>query len=326
MLPLLAPIGRALPDSPDSWNARHHGHAGFSVPLMITAQYSDSTSRRFFCKSSGSEAMFSSEFYSMKVMSDAMPLICPTPIYIGPMDNQDQFFLLTDYLDMDSTNSSKGSGLSLATKLAILHNTAVTMPNNEKPMFGFPVRTLCGSTPQDNTFKSSWAEICEERHGADEELRMWIARTTEYTVSALLREGHLGGEYGIEPSMVHGDLWMGNRATGQIEGWLGPEDVCYDPSGVYAHNEYDFAIMRLFGGYMAGFWDQYHATKPKTEPIEEYEDRIRLYSVYHLMNHYAIHTGGWKEDAIEVMESLWEKYGAEVQQVQDKTEDMTLVA
>jgi fructosamine-3-kinase len=37
--------------------------------------------------------------------------------------------------------------------------------------------------------------------------------------------------------------------------------------------------MRIFGGFPAGFFDEYHRLVPKTEPIHEYEDRIQLYGL-----------------------------------------------
>ena len=37
--------------------------------------------------------------------------------------------------------------------------------------------------------------------------------------------------------------------------------------------------MRMFGGFGAGFMKEYHALCPKTEPVGEYEDRVRLYEL-----------------------------------------------
>lgn len=43
--------------------------------------------------------------------------------------------------------------------------------------------------------------------------------------------------------------------------------------------EYDFGIMRMFGGFGAGFEREYHKIKAKDEPVEEYEDRVLLYEL-----------------------------------------------
>lgn len=71
----------------------------------------------------------------------------------------------------------------------MLHSQAVAIPTGyNDPMFGFPMTTFCGSTPQDNRY---------------------------------------------------------------VKGWEGVEEICFDPSRVYAHSEYEFAIMRMFGGFQA---------------------------------------------------------------------------
>lgn len=35
--------------------------------------------------------------------------------------------------------------------------------------------------------------------------------------------------------------------------------------------------MRMFGGFNSAFWEEYHKLVPKAEPVEEFEDRIKLY-------------------------------------------------
>ncbi len=47
---------------------------------------------------------------------------------------------------------------------------------------------------------------------------------------------------------------------------------------------------------------------PKTEPVNEYEDRVKLYEVYHHLNHYAIFGGGYKGGASTIMRDLHRKY------------------
>lgn len=55
--------------------------------------------------------------------------------------------------------------------------------------------------------------------------------------------------------------------------------VVYDPSACYAHSEYELGIMKMFGGFGPAFFEAYHRIVPKTEPVEEYEDRVRLYEL-----------------------------------------------
>lgn len=226
--------------------------------------------------------------------------------------------------------SATGSGLSLAQKLAKLHSTPAPTPEGfAKPMFGFAVATCCGDTPQDNSWKGSWAEFfaekrllmilerCERHHGKDVELRKTVERTVREVVPRLLGDGHLAGGEGIMPVVCHGDLWSGNKGKGSFVGREGrgpdepgpAEDVVFDPSAVYGHNEYDMGIMNMFGGFGSAFWKEYHAIVPKTEPKEEYEDRVNFYEAYHHLNHHAIF-GGYKGGAMSLLKGLLKKYGS----------------
>jgi len=191
-----------------------------------------------------------------------------------------------------SDNSNSGNGVSLAQKLAQLHTTLAPIPlGYQQPMFGWPTATYCGSTRQANALCASWAkfftenrllavlQLIDESHGTDEELRAGVETVVQKVVPRLLRNGHLGGRRGIMPVLVHGDLWMGNRVCGKIASCSGAEELTFDPSVCYAHSEFELGIMRMFGGFSAGFFHEYHRLVPRTEPKREYEDRIRLYQL-----------------------------------------------
>ena len=193
---------------------------------------------------------------------------------------------------MHNYEGGSGTGMSLAQKLAQLHSTPGPVPDGHaQAIFGFPVTIFCGSTPQNNAYKSSWAEfyaenrlltigtIIEERHGSDNELRTWIEKTAVEVVPKLLRNGHLGKDRGILPVLVHGDLWSGNKGRGRLEESGQIEDIIFDPSSCYAHSEYEIGIMKMFGGFSASFFDEYHQLLPKTEPQKEYDDRVNLYQL-----------------------------------------------
>jgi hypothetical protein len=50
-------------------------------------------------------------------------------------------------------------------------------------------------------------------------------------------------------------------------------------SARYAHNKDESGIMRMFGGFSAGFFHEYHRLVPNTHPTAEYEDRNKLYQL-----------------------------------------------
>jgi protein-ribulosamine 3-kinase len=169
---------------------------------------------------------------------------------------------------------------------------------SSKPTFGFPVTTCCGDTPQDNSYKESWANFyannrlrfilkrSELSNGKDAELHQLVENTASKVVPRLLGDDHLNHGHGITPVVVHGDLWSGNASRGIIGGEGPVQDVVYDPSACYAHSEYELGIMRMFGGFGRSFLSEYHQLCPKAEPVNEYDDRVALYELYHHLNHH----------------------------------------
>ena len=158
----------------------------------------------------------------------------------------------------------------------------------------------------------------ERSHGKDTELRRLVERTAKDVVPRLLAPSHLGGSSGpIQPVIVHGDLWSGNHGRGSFAGRSGEaeggavEEVIFDPSACYAHSEYELGIMQMFGGFGGSFMKEYHSLVPKTEPVEEYEDRVKLYESYHHLNHWAIFGGGYRSGAMGILRPLCRKYAAE---------------
>ena len=201
---------------------------------------------------------------------------------------------MTEWIDVDAdpTTAGAGTGMTLAQKVAKLHLTEASPPSGQKvPMFGFPMSTYCGSTPQKNDWCVSWAHffaenrlrsicrIIEQNHGTDAELERLMDRLITAVVPRLLGNGRLGGKRGIKPVLVHGDLWEGNKGKGKFGNVDGIEPVTFDPSSCYAHSEFELGLMRMFGGFSAGFFNEYHHIVPKTEPKKEYGDRMTLYEL-----------------------------------------------
>ncbi|EXJ61048.1 serine/threonine protein kinase [Cladophialophora yegresii CBS 114405] len=338
MSPSIDPaILRALNLNASSSKISTHGGSGFASTFRITTPTTSIFVKQ--SQSSGAKVMFQGEHASLNAMHGAVPSLCPQSFAWGSLENNGGYFLATEFLDLSASSSrtkagaraGTGSGMSLAEKLAKLHTTPAPIPEGfDSPQFGFPVTTCCGDTPQDNTFTSSWAEFFSQRrllailergektNGGDPELRTLVERTVNEVVPRLLGDGHLGGKEGIKPAIVHGDLWSGNKSKGFFVGRGGDtspdepgpvEDVVFDPSSCYAHHEFDFGIMNMFGGFSGPFWKEYHAIVPKTEPAAEYEDRVALYESYHHLNHFAIFGGGYASGAKRMLKGLLKNYG-----------------
>lgn len=233
-------------------------------------------------------SLFPGEHDSLNAIHNAVPNFCPKAYAHGAMSTGNRYFLVTDFLDLGSS-APGGSGDSIAQKLAKLHTTPAPVPEGySKPMFGFPVSTCCGATPQDNSWKESWAEFYAENRlrgilkeaqrnqGSDPELAKAVETVAGQVVPRLLGNDRVKG---VAPVVIHGDLWSGNHSRGQIAGKGGCEEVVYDPSAVYGHSEYELGIMRMFGGFSRHFWDEYLKLVPKAEPKEEWDDRVLLYEL-----------------------------------------------
>lgn len=321
-----AALLRGLSLDPSTTSIHSHGGSGFASTFRLTTP----TSSIFVKTSHGlaSAVMFEGEHASLNAIHAAVPSFCPKSFAWGKMEDGQRYFLATEFLELGGRSGNKkgGSGLSFAQKLAELHTTPAPLPEGyERAMFGFPVTTCCGDTPQDNTFEASWAEFfgkrrllailerSEKQNGKDAELRKTVEKTVAQVVPKLLGDGHLGGKEGIKPVVVHGDLWSGNhgrgsfvgRDNGDFYGAGAVEEVVFDPSSCYAHHEFDQGIMQMFGPSLS---EEYFQLCFKTEPVEEFEDRMKLYASYHHLNHYAIFGGGYKSGAMRILKSLNKKY------------------
>ena len=143
----------------------------------------------------------------------------------------------------------------------------------------------------------------------DKALRSLVEKTAYAVVPNLIGDAHLNHGKGVTPVVVHGDLWSGNASKGKLPGMQAAEDVVFDSSAVYAHSEFELGIMNMFGGFGGKFFAEYHDLVPKTAPVGEYEDRVRLYELFHHLNHYAMFGGSYRSGAVRIMESLIKKYG-----------------
>lgn len=292
-------VARVLSLDPEATTVATHGSSDFNSTSKISTTLKDGTLMHFFMKAApgkDAEMMFRGEHASLTAIHQTVPSLCPASFATGVSDDGTAY-LVTDFLDMSSrpsnSGSEKGSGMSLAAKIAKLHTTPAPIPEGQsKPMFGFPETTCCGDTAQPNDYKERWADFyaqnrlltilkkCERNNGKDAEFRSLVEQTVNAVVPRLLGDDHLNHGKGVTPVVVHGDLWSGNKGRGRIGGKGAVEDVVFDPSAVYGHNEYELGIMSMFGGFGKSFFDEYHKICPKTPPIDEYADRVKLYELY----------------------------------------------
>ncbi|KAI8824430.1 ketosamine-3-kinase [Fimicolochytrium jonesii] len=240
--------------------------------------------------------MFEGEAESLNAISEAVPGFSPTPLGFGRLvdgDDRGGSFLVTTFHDLVS-RSGRRVDRQLASKLAEMHKCP--SPNGK---FGFDVVTMCGSTPQDNTWESDWPtfllkrrfepllQMVLEKHPGDKELRSLGPRVMDGV--ATLFKG-----LDVRPSLVHGDLWSGNWGVDSAR----QEPLIFDPAASYSHAEFDLAIMKVFGGFSADFFNAYHEVHPKHSGFEV---RLQLYQAYHYLNHYCLFGQGYRASTLSAL-------------------------
>lgn len=214
-------------------------------------------------------------------------LVIPAPIAWRD-DGLGRSFLVLEYL----APGSRGRGFdeALGRGLAELHRAS------DPRGFGFELEGYCGATPQPNGWLPSWAEFYRERR-LGHQLRLAAARGLD---PAALRDGervcaHLEQLVGAsEPSaLIHGDLWSGNLH-------VAPDGrpALIDPAAYYGHREAELGMMTLFGGFSERVYAAYHEAFP-LQP--GWRERVELYALYHVLNHFNLFGGGYGAQAARLL-------------------------
>jgi protein-ribulosamine 3-kinase len=166
--------------------------------------------------------------------------------------------------------------------------------------FGWRQDNAIGATPQPNDMSDDWAHFFQARRiGFQLELgrrrglpRQLLARG-ERLLAAI---PDLLADRQPAPSLLHGDLWSGNRAA-DARG----APVVFDPAVHYGDPECDLAMARLFGGFDREFFAAYNTVMP---PAPGRARRERLYQLYHVLNHANLFGGGYAGQAERLLDSL----------------------
>lgn len=167
-------------------------------------------------------------------------------------------------------------------ELAALHRTTGARYGS---VDGEPTAYL-GACPVDLTPADTWHESWVERRVAVLARRAADEGRLD-PVTAVLAERigpeHLGPQE--PPTLVHGDLWGGNRLVDRIgDSWL------IDPCAHLGHREVDLAMMQLFGGFGGRAYAAYVEVSPLAEG---WQQRVAVYQTVPLLVHAILFGGGY---------------------------------
>ncbi|XP_038632349.1 ketosamine-3-kinase isoform X2 [Scyliorhinus canicula] len=257
--------------------------------------------------------MFDGEMASLEAILKTSTVRVPKPVKVISLSDGGAVFVM-EHFDIHSLNRYMAT---LGEQLADLHlhnaklkeqqrkdvQTAGKGPGQSEMQyvnkFGFHITTCCGYLPQHNDWQSDWVnfftqqrlqvqlDLIEKEYGDREVRDLWSK--LQLKIPALFHDIE------IMPALLHGDLWGGN--IGQVED--GP--VIFDPASFYGHSEFELAISGIFGGFGTAFYTAYHNKIPKAPGFEK---RLKLYQLFHYLNHWNHFGTGYRGSSVSTMKAL----------------------
>lgn len=239
--------------------------AGGSISASYRLTLSDG--RRVFLKqhSNPPAELFSAEAAGLSALRQVGSLRIPRVLHA------DKKFLLLEDLGQGQPHQKYWE--KLGSGLAELHR-------QQHPLFGFSTDNYCGSTAQLNTPTEDGFEffanyrICNlattalQRKLLDRDAFNALQRIAENLQRWIPRQAAV---------LIHGDLWSGN-----IHCDAQSQPALIDPAAYWGWAEAELAMTLLFGGFSKSFYDSY---AQHTDMAADWQDRVPLYNLYHLLNH-----------------------------------------
>jgi protein-ribulosamine 3-kinase len=201
----------------------------------------------------------------------------------------DDQFILMEYIQ--NGRADKDTFYNLGKNIAELHKIKMKY-------FGFKEDNFIGSNPQKNPFSSSWVDFFFENRLKFQyklaESKKLLNLEIKQGFKLLEKKIHKIIENEGEPSLIHGDLWSGNILVDKSS-----KAVLIDPAVYYGNREAEFGILTLFGGsigveFFRGYNESYLLS-------DGWEERNKIYQLYHLLNHLNLFGKGYWPQIIEIL-------------------------
>ncbi|MEL6366955.1 MAG: fructosamine kinase family protein [Pseudomonadota bacterium] len=246
---------------------------------------------RFFAKrtSLDCQSQLTSEAFALTRIAETGSIVVPAVTFCDASGSE--VWLVLEWLNLRALDSVTEPALGRA--LASLHR-------NSDSAFGWPETNWLGGSLQFNATTDSWSDFFSTQR-LEPQLKWAIDQGYD---GRLQRQGRrlldrlpgLLSAHHPEPALVHGDLWSGNAAATESG-----VPIVFDPAAHFADRESDLAMMRLFGGFGPSCFAGYAEAWPLPDG---HEHRVRLYQLYHLLNHLNLFGSGYLPRCLSVMQSL----------------------
>lgn len=212
--------------------------------------------------------MFDTEAQALREMASLACIQVPKPVALGGVEGC--CWLLLEYLELSPT----GLESQLGEQLAAMHS-------KDFGRYGWHRNNYIGTTPQHNANSQSWMAFWR-----DQRLLRQLEMARSNGFGGKLQDSgeellanmdlFLGNHHPVA-SLLHGDLWAGNKAYSRTG-----LPVIFDPASYWGDLETDIAMTELFGGFGPDFYAAYKAHTPFDDG---YDLRRDLYNLYHVLNH-----------------------------------------
>ena len=280
--PILDELGRGAPTA-----LRPVG--GGCIAEAAVASFADG-SRVFVKRAAGLPGMFEAEAEGLRALAATLAIRVPRVLAVS-----------ADALVLEMIESAprkRGFGEDFGRRFAALHR-------HRGKACGFPGDNFIGATPQPNRpLDDCWEKAAPDDGGGWPSF--YLERRLRFQARLAQQRGD-GGELlrmleraeprllellkaAIEPlSLLHGDLWGGNYIVDERG-----EACLIDPAAYYGHREADLAMTRLFGGFDSAFYSAYEEALPLAPG---HADRLPMYQLYHVLNHFNLFGGSYYDQA-----------------------------
>ena len=243
----------------------------------------------------------------MSELRRTVPHLVPAPIGWGKfrLPNPPTYFFLIEFVHVSNRLPDP---VQFGLRLAELHHKSVS-PTGK---FGFHITTYDGNLPHNVQWNDSWPDFFakllrsayehdKRANGVWMELDTLFNQVIDVVIPRLLGALEADGR-AIKPCLVHGDLWEGNVGTEYNTGKI----YIFDSCAYYAHNEMDLGTLSVDHHRLRAkaYKREYLRHFEASEPVNEWDDRIRLYSLKELFINSALFPGSQVRDRYSLSQVL----------------------
>lgn len=285
-------IKQVIEDSLDLGKVTSLTRSGSSGWAVMHRATTESGNHLFIKVSRDDVQMFEGEVAGLQAMYETNTIRVPKVYHCASLNT-----LTGSFIVMEALNLLEIYDMSeLGNKLARLHLAEPIAPEARNGQFGFDVDNTIGASPQPNGWMDDWIQFFRDRRLMHQALISGDSTLIDKSKQLATKLPQLFEDISdsISPSLLHGDLWSGN-----VSGLQG-KPVLFDPACYYGHHEAEFGMSWCMS-LTSAFWEEYRKFIPKAEGFDR---RLKLYQLYHYLNHYNLFGGGYYRMAEILLDEL----------------------